>query len=138
MFHTIIVAGYLGRDPEMRYLPSGTPVTNFSVASSRRWTNQEGQQQDETVWFRVSAFGRLGETCNQYLSKGRAVLVEGRLRPDENGNPRTWTGQDGAVRASFEVVAQTVRFLGRRDEAAPAVAEVPEYEGPAEEEDIPF
>jgi single-strand DNA-binding protein len=138
MFHTIIIAGYLGRDPEMRYLPSGTPVTNFSVASSRRWTDQEGQQQDETVWFRVSAFGRLGETCNQYLSKGRAVLVEGRLRPDENGNPRTWAGQDGAVRASFEVVAQTVRFLGRRDEAAPAAAEVPEYEGPAEEEEIPF
>jgi single-strand DNA-binding protein len=138
MFHTVIIAGYLGRDPEMRYLPSGTPVTNFSVASNRRWTGQDGQSREETIWFRISAFGRLAETCNQYLSKGRAVLVEGNLRPDDNGNPRTWTGQDGATRASFEVRAQTVRFLGRRDEAA--AAEVPEYEGTPteEEEEIPF
>jgi len=140
MFHTVIIAGYLGRDPEMRYLPNGTPVTNFSVASSRRWTNQDGSQGEETVWFRISAFGRLGETCNQYLQKGRAVLVEGRLRPDENGNPRTWTGQDGATRASFEVIAHTVRFLGRRDEEGAPPSDVLEYEGPAEpaEEDIPF
>jgi len=142
MFHTVIIAGNLGRDPEMRYLPNGTPVTNFSVASNRRWTGQDGEVKEETIWFRVSAFGRLAETCNQYLSKGRQVLVEGRLRPDERGGPRTWTGQDGTVRASFEVVAQVVRFLGRRDEAA-AVAEVPAYEEqpPGEEggeEEIPF
>ncbi|MBN1956280.1 MAG: single-stranded DNA-binding protein [Anaerolineae bacterium] len=137
MFHTIIIAGYLGRDPEMRYLPSGTPVTDFSVATSRRWTGQDGQQQEETIWFRVSAFGRTGEVCNQYLSKGRPVLIEGRLRPDENGNPRTWTGNDGAVRASFEVVAQTVRFLGGRGETAGPTSEVPPYEEPGEEE-IPF
>lgn len=138
MFHTVIIAGYLGRDPEMRYTPSGTPVTTFSVASSRRWTDQSGQAQDETVWFRVSAFGKLAETCNQYLAKGRAVLVEGRLRPDENGNPRVWTGQDGTARASFEVTAQTVRFLGRREEAAAGPAEIPEYEPSGEEEEIPF
>jgi single-strand DNA-binding protein len=139
MFHTIIIAGHLGRDPEMRYLPNGTPVTNFSVAANRRWTGQDGQTQEETIWFRVSAFGRLAETCNQYLSKGRPVLIEGRLRPDENGGPRLWTGQDGTVRASFEVVAQTVRFLGRREETAAPAGEVPVYEEPpGEEEEIPF
>ena len=138
MFHTIIIAGYLGRDPEMRYLPNGTPVTNFSVASSRKWTNKDGQKQDETVWFRISAFGRTAEVCNEYLAKGRPVLVEGRLRPDDNGNPRIWTGNDGQARASFEVVAQTVRFLSGRSEAAAPQTDVPSYEPPPEEEEIPF
>ena len=139
MFHTIIIAGHLGRDPEMRYLPDGRPVTTFSVASTRRWTGQDGQPQEETIWFRVSAFGKLAETCNQFLAKGRAVLVEGRLRPDDRGNPRTWVGQDGMVHASYEVTANTVRFLGRREEAAaPVVEEIPEYEEPAPEEEIPF
>ena len=116
MFHTIIIAGYLGRDPEMRYTPAGYPVTDFSLASNRRWTDQDGQLHEETIWFRVSAFGELAETCNQFLAKGQPVLVEGRLRPDESGNPRTWIGQDGTPRASFEVIATTVRFLGRREE----------------------
>ncbi len=139
MFHTIIIAGHLGRDPEMRYLPDGRPVTTFSVASTRRWTGQDGKPQEETVWFRVSAFGKLAETCNQYLAKGRPVLIEGRLRPDDRGNPRTWVGQDGMVHASYEVMANTVRFLGRREEAAaPVVEEIPEYEEPMPEEEIPF
>jgi len=139
MFHTIIIAGHLGRDPEMRYLPDGRPVTTFSVASTRRWTGQDGQPQEETIWFRISAFGKLAETCNQFLAKGRPVLVEGRLRPNDRGNPRTWVGQDGTVHASYEVIANTVRFLGRREEAAaPVVEEIPEYEEPMPEEDIPF
>jgi single-strand DNA-binding protein len=139
MFHTIIIAGHLGRDPEMRYTPSGQPVTTFSVASTRRWTGQDGQPQEETIWFRVSAFGKLAETCNQFLTKGRPVLVEGRLRPDDRGNPRTWVGQDGMVRASYDVTAITVRFLGRREEAAaPVVEEIAEYEEPIPEEEIPF
>ncbi|HEY75657.1 MAG TPA: single-stranded DNA-binding protein [Thermoflexia bacterium] len=140
MYHRIIIAGHLGRDPEMRYTPDGTPVTTFTMASSRRWTGQNGEQQEETIWFRISAFGRLAETCNQYLSKGRAVLVEGRLRPDGSGNPRIWVGNDGIARANFEVVAQTVRFLGGRGEEtteeAPQAAPVYEEEG--EEEEIPF
>ena len=142
MFHTIIIAGYLGRDPEMRYTPDGTPVTNFSVASNRRWTDQEGQTREETIWFRISAFGKLAETCNQYLSKGRPVLIEGRLRPDDGGNPRIWVGQDGVARANFEVVAQTVRFLGKREDAPAAPASTPATNGleenPFEEEEIPF
>ena len=69
-FHTIIVVGNLGKDPEMRYTPAGQAVTSFNVASSRQYTNQEGQQIKETVWFRVSAWGKLAETCNNYLKKG--------------------------------------------------------------------
>ncbi len=113
-FHTIIIVGNLGRDPEMRYTPSGQPVTSFSVASSRSYTNQSGEKVDETIWFRVTAWGKLAETCNQYLKKGRTVLVEGRLTPDKNGGPRIWTKQDGTPGASFEVNASTVRFLGGR------------------------
>jgi single-strand DNA-binding protein len=133
VFHTIIIAGYLGRDPEMRHLPNGTPVSDFSLASTRRWTAQDGTPQEETIWVRVSAFGGQAEACSRYLEKGAPVLVEGRLRPDESGNPRTWTGQDGQVRASFEVAAQTVRFLGRREAAGTEA-----YDEPPQDEDIPF
>lgn len=136
MYQQIIIAGYLGRDPEMRYTESGTPVTNFSVATTRRWSNKDDQQQEETAWFRISAWGRQAEVCNEYLSKGRPVLVEGRLIPDENGNPRIWTGNDGEARASFEVRANTVRFLGsgsaKESEASPPAP----ADGP--EEEIPF
>ncbi|HID89454.1 MAG TPA: single-stranded DNA-binding protein [Anaerolineae bacterium] len=137
MYHRIIIAGHLGRDPEMRYTPNGTPVTTFTMASNRRWVDQQGQQQEETIWFRISTFGRLAETCNQYLSKGRAVLVEGRLRPDEGGNPRIWVGNDGVARANFEVVATTVRFLGRTEEATP-FEEREERPVVEDEEEIPF
>jgi len=139
MYHKIVIVGNLGQDPEMRYTPDGTPVTNFSVATNRRWNRQDGSQGEETVWFRVSAWRRLAEVCNEYLSKGRQVLVEGRMRPDpETGGPRLWTGNDGVARASFEVTAQTVKFLGGRG-AAPT-GEAPDVpEPPAEsEEEIPF
>jgi len=100
----------------MRYSPDGKPVVNFSVAANRRWNNADGTPGEETVWFRVSAWGKLAEVCNEYLSKGRQVLVEGHLRPDpETGGPRVWTRQDGTTGASFEVVARTVRFLGSRN-----------------------
>jgi single-strand DNA-binding protein len=135
MYQKIIVVGNLGRDPEMRYTPSGQPVTNFSVATNRKWTNADGSPGEETVWFRVTAWGKLGETCNQYLSKGRQVLVEGRLTPDpETGGPRIWTRQDGTPGASFEITAFTVKFLGRRDEGVAMDLE----EEPMEEGDIPF
>jgi len=116
MYHTIIIVGNVGRDPEMRYTPSGQAVTSFSVASSRNYTNSSGQRVDETIWFRVSAWGRQAETCNQYLKKGSKVLVEGRLTADANGSPRIWTRQDGTPAASFEVSASTVRFLSSRAE----------------------
>jgi single-strand DNA-binding protein len=140
MYHRIIIAGYLGRDPEMRYTQDGTPVTNFSVAASRKWSRPDGTQVDETVWFRVSAWRRLAETCNEYLQKGSPVLVEGRLNADERGNPRVFTRNDGTTGASFEVTASTVRFLGRRGETVPTDLEAPDEPPPHEagEEEIPF
>ena len=118
-FHTVILIGNLGRDPEMRYTPSGQPVTSFSVASNRSYTGSNGEKVDETIWFRVTAWGKLAETCNQYLHKGSKVLVEGRLQPDKNGGPRIWQKQDGTSGASFEVTAGTVRFLSTRGEGSP-------------------
>ena len=134
MFHKIIIVGNLGRDPEMRYTPSGKPVTNLSVASNRRYTDSAGETVEETVWFRVSVWGKQAEASAQYLHKGRQVLIEGRLIADENGNPRIWNRQDGSPGASFEVNAQTVRFLGSgqarpQDEGEPA---------PTTEDEIPF
>ena len=117
-YHTLILIGNLGRDPEMRYTPSGQPVTSFSVASNRSYVNNNGEKTDETIWFRVTAWGKLAETCNQYLHKGSKVLVEGSLVPDKNGGPRIWNRQDGTPSASFEITANTVRFLSTRGEGA--------------------
>ncbi len=78
-FQTIIIAGHLGRDPEMRYTPAGQAVTNFNLAANRQYTDSRGQVVKETTWFRVSAWGKTAENCNQYLHKGSLVLVEGRL-----------------------------------------------------------
>lgn len=117
MYQRVIIAGNLGNDPEMRYTPAGVAVTRFSVATNRRWTDASGVPGEETVWFRVSAWRGLAETCNQYLSKGRQVLVEGRLAPDsDTGGPRVWTGNDGVARASYEITATEVRFLGSKGE----------------------
>ena len=97
MYAKLIIVGNLGGDPEMRYVPDGTPVTNFSVAVNRRWNNADGSPGEETLWFRCTAWRKTTEVVNQYLSKGRQVLVEGRLRPDENGNPRVFTRNDGSA-----------------------------------------
>ena len=139
MFQTVIIVGYLGRDPEMRYTPSGKPVTNFSVATNWQYTNNAGETIKETIWFRVSAWGKTAETCNQYLKKGSKVLVEGRLTADPaTGGPRIWTGQDGSPRASFEVTAGTVRFLTPRGEGEAPAADEGAGSAPAEDENIPF
>ncbi len=137
MYQKLVIVGNLGRDPEMRYMSDGTAVTNFSVATSRKWTNRDGQLQEETTWFRISVWGKQGENVNQYLHKGAKVLVEGRLRPDENGSPRTYTGQDGIVRATFDIHAETVRFLSTNsggNSNGNAVVPTPI----AEEDEIPF
>lgn len=116
MYHKVILVGNLGRDPEMRYTPSGAAVTNFSMATSERWTGQDNQPQERTIWWRVSVFGKQAEIVNEYLKKGRKVLVEGTINADpKTGNPRLWTGQDGQTHASFELRAQTVKFLDRRE-----------------------
>jgi single-strand DNA-binding protein len=141
MYHTLIIVGNVGKDPEMRYTPSGQAVTSFSVATNRQYTASNGEQVKETIWFRVSAWGKQAEVCNQYLRKGAKVLIEGRLTPDKNtGGPRIWSKQDGTAGASFEVTASTVRFLSSRgeNESGPVaggdmgMAEMPP------EDDIPF
>jgi single-strand DNA-binding protein len=109
MFSKTIIVGHLGRDPELRYTSGGQPVCSFSVATSRSWTDQSGQPQEKTTWFRVTAWGKLGELCNQYLSKGRLVLVEGEI------DASAWTAQTGEPRASLELTARNVRFLGGRE-----------------------
>lgn len=136
MFHTIIIVGNLGGDPEMRYTPSGQTVTSFSVATNRRYTASNGEAVKETTWFRVSVWGKQAETCNTYLKKGSKVLIEGRLNPDrETGGPRTFTRQDSTPGASYEVTAFTVRFLSARG-AEEGVPELPEE--PLGDENVPF
>lgn len=144
MYHKIMIIGNLGGDPEMRYMPDGTAVTSFSVATNRRWGGDNPGE--ETTWFRVSAWGRQAEICNQYLAKGRQVFVEGRMVQDKNtGGPRVWTGQDGQPRASFEIRALTVQFMGGRDgdtgggsySNAPGAPSSMDHT-PTEEDDIPF
>ena len=116
MYSKIVIVGNLGSDPELRYTPQGDGVCSFSVATNRRWTGGDGQPAEETTWFRVSAWGKQAESCNQYLSKGRQVLVEGRLTPDrETGGPRIWTDNNGNQRASYEIRALSVQFLGGND-----------------------
>lgn len=142
MYHTIIIAGNVGKDPEMRYMPDGKAVTSFSVATNRQYTASNGEQVKETIWFRVATWGKTAEVCNQYVKKGSKVLVEGRLTADKNtGGPKIWTRQDGTTGASFEISASNVRFLSSRgeNESGPVaggggmdMAEMPA------EDDIPF
>ena len=137
MYQKIIIIGNLGRDPEMRYTPSGQAVTNFSVATNRQYAAADGQQIKETVWFRVSAWGRQAETCNQFLRQGSKVLVEGRLTSDPaSGGPRIWTRQDGTPAASFEISANTVRFLSTRQEDESYQSATPMDQ--QDDDDIPF
>jgi single-strand DNA-binding protein len=137
MYHTIIFVGNLGRDPEMRYTPGGQAVTNFSVAINDNYTSSSGEKVERTIWIRVSTWGKQAEICNQYLKKGRKVLVEGRLVPDNaTGGPRIWNRQDGTPAASYEVSASTVRFLTPRgEEEGGFQANEP---GQVAEDEIPF
>lgn len=124
--------GHVGRDPEMRYTPSGQAVTSFSVAHTEQFTSN-GETRKKTIWIRVSTWGKLAETCNQYVKKGMLVRVEGKLTGDENGNPRIYTKQDGNTAASFEMTAFGVMFLSR-SESSQAVERTEEQA----EEDFPF
>ncbi len=138
MYQNLIIVGNLGRDPEMRYTPSGQAVTNFNVATNRKYTTSDGNKVEETTWFRISTWGKTAEACNQYLKKGSKVLVEGRLKPDpDTGSPRTFTRQDGTTGASFELTANQVRFLSTRVEDEGAYT-ADNSQGISEPEDIPF
>ena len=110
----MIVIGNLGSEPEMRFTPNGRPVTSFNIATNWRYTTSEGERKEETEWFTVVTWGKLAEQCNQFLTKGRLVYVEGRLRT------HTWEGQDGQRRHRNEIVADRVSFLDKQ-----AVAPLP-------------
>jgi single-strand DNA-binding protein len=141
MYQQIIIVGNLGREPECRFTPSGTTVTSLSVATNRKYTGSDGQVVKETTWFRVSVFGKSAETCAQYLKKGSAVLVEGRLTPDKNsGGPRVYQRPDGTTGATYEVFANTVRFLGQRSDGAAPEAGNDEEDVPqtSSDDDLPF
>lgn len=138
-----ILVGRLGRDPEMRYLPSGTAVANFSIATSEAWRDKEsGEKREKTEWHRIVAFGRLGEICGEYLSKGKQVYIEGRLQT------QSWE-KDGVTRYTTEIIASTMQMLGSKDAMAdaPQAASTPydQHQQPstpsfpeAPEDDIPF
>jgi len=115
-----MIIGRLGRDPEMRYTPSGRPVTSFSVATSRSWNTSSGERRSETEWFNVVAWSNLAEICNQYLTKGQQVYVEGRLQT------RNWEDDHGKRHTSVEIVANEMIMLGDRKSS----------EKPSQEEEI--
>src|SRR5713226_1865808 len=139
-FNKVILVGNLGRDPELRYTPQGTPVCSFSMATNERRKDKAGEMQDQTTWFRVTLWGRQAETASQYLTKGRPVYIEGRLRVEE------WTDRDGKPRHTLEVRATDMQFIGggRGEEggAPPARAAAAAGESTPEpdlsDEDIPF
>jgi len=123
----VMIIGNLGRDPEMRYTPSGRPVTTFSVATSRTWNTSEGEKRVETEWFNVVAWSSLAEICKQYLTKGQQVYIEGRLQT------RHWDDTEGNKHTSVEIVASEMIMLGdRRDSDSSAIEET------IEEDEFPF
>lgn len=141
-FHTIIIVGRLGRDPEMRYTNTGQAVTTFSVATDRKFTASDDQQKRVTTWFNVTVWGKQAENCNTFLQKGQMVLVEGSLRADEqSGGPRVFQRSDGTPGAKFEITAQNVRFLSAKSDTQDAGTVGEEPEGMAAGtggDDIPF
>lgn len=133
-YQQLTIVGNLGRDPELRYTPNGSAVCSFSVAVNESYVRSTGEKVDNTIWFRIAAWGKMGEACSKYLAKGRPVLVVGRLNGDPaTGGPKIYQRNDGNPGASFELNAATVKFLGGKsadagDDANPA----------SDADDIPF
>ena len=135
MVNKVMLIGRLGADPEIRYTPSGAEVATFRMATSESWTNKSGEKEERTEWHRIVAWRGLAKICGEFLSKGKLVYVEGRLRT------RSWEDRDGNKRTTTEVEASDMKMLGGAGEASRKAKE-PEAESapPAakEEEDIPF
>ncbi|MFY9553265.1 MAG: single-stranded DNA-binding protein [Blastocatellia bacterium] len=140
-FNRVIIVGYLGRDPELRYTPQGTAVCNFSVATTERRKDRAGEFQDVTTWFNVSLWGTRAESTTQYLSKGKLVYIEGRL------TQREYQDRDGNTRTSLDVNASDLQFIGPRGEEGPPMRDEPARRpqqqdaaaaAPVTEDDIPF
>ena len=145
----VILIGNLGKDPELKYTPSGSAVATFSLATTERWADKSGQRQDRTEWHNIVAWGKLAELCNQYLKKGRSAYIEGRI------STRSWDDKDGNKKYKTEIVALTVQFLGGPGNAGsvsgsenemPSEQQAPSYDAPSSvsergaaiEEDLPF
>lgn len=139
-FNRITIVGYLGRDPELRYTPDGTPVCDFTVATTERKKDKSGEPQDVTTWFRVTVWRKQAELAGQYLTKGRQIYVEGRLVQ------REYQDRDGNTRFSLEVTASDIQFIGSRGDDAPQMRDEPRAKphsqeaaaAPVTEDDIPF
>jgi single-strand DNA-binding protein len=123
----VMIIGFLGKDPEMRYTPSGRPVTTFNVATSRSWNTSDGERRTETEWFNIVAWGSLAEICNQYLTKGRQVYIDGRLQS------RNWEDNEGKRHTSVEIVANEMIMLGNRQSSDDPTDEIQ-----ADEDEFPF
>ncbi len=134
MFQQITLIGNLGDAPEMRYTPSGTPVANFSLAVNKAWNDQDGKRQEKVTWFRVTTWRKQAEMVSQYLTKGRQVLVVGEMQ-----DAHAWSDKDGSPRASLEVTALLVKFLGSKGENGQEAATPQQEENEEDDtESIPF
>jgi single-strand DNA-binding protein len=139
MVNKVILVGNLGRDPEVRSTPSGQSVANFTLATSRKWNDRDGNRQEQTEWHRIVCWGRQAEIAGQYLTKGKQIYVEGRLQT------RSWDDkQSGEKRYTTEVICDNFQMLGRRDDAggygqgAPAESAVADGPTDSPDDDIPF
>ena len=130
-----ILVGRLGKDPEIKYTPSGTAIANFTMATSENYKDKDGQKQERTEWHRIVAFGKLAEICGEYLAKGKQVYVEGRIQT------RSWDDKDGNKKYMTEIVANTMQMLGKADESASGASAADSSvvpESPQVDEDVPF
>lgn len=127
----VMIIGHLGRDPEMRFTPSGRPVTTFTVATNRSWNTGDGERHSETEWFNVVAWGNLAEICKQYLTKGQQVYVEGRLQT------RRWEDSDGVKHSNVEIVASEMMILGDKRDNSQSTSDLQDSEIQTDE-DYPF
>ena len=137
MVNRVILVGRLGKDPEMRYTPSGSPVVNFSLATDESWKDQSGERQKRTEWHNIVVWNKLAEICNQYLSKGKLVFIEGRIQT------REYDDRDGNKRRITEIVASDMRMLEKRADGQPGASEPAEHpakpmEAGITDDDIPF
>ncbi len=136
----VILVGNLGRDPEIRYTPSGVAVANFSIATTETWTNKDGGKETRTEWHRIVAFGKLGEICGQYLSKGKQVYIEGRIQTEE------WEDKEKVKRQTTKIIARDMQMLGARGPGemgdtpleSRGGGDTQDPSGPGSDNDIPF
>ena len=126
----VILIGNLGKDPELRYTPNGTAVGNFNIATTEVWTDKSGEKQTRTEWHRIVTWGKLAETCGEFLSKGKQVFVEGSIQT------RSWDDKEGNKRTTTEIRAQRVVMLGKAEERS--VEEADTSQEPVEDSEVPF